>query len=334
MSSMTDAGSDAINRHAGAGIKVLVTGASGFIGGHLLPHLLMQGFIVTTLSRRADAAPALRGPGLRVLTANLDQPATLAAACAGQDLIIHLAGQAHVIHSQPRQLWDSNVDGTGRLLTAAIAADVKKFVFISSVKAATPRSHYGNSKLAAEKLLLAAHQAGRIQVCCLRPTAVYGAGMKGNLRAWMKLQQKGLAPPLPPHAGRLEMIGVDDLCEAIIKAATTPACYGRVYTLSDGRIYRLKAIEDALRASLGKARKRWYLPQFMYYIAAGLGELLARGTGLNSGFGWNSYHTLFDDDCHAGDDFAQATGFRASTSFYDELPTLQAGMTGVSPTRE
>src|SRR5690606_10780304 len=102
-----------------------------------------------------------------------------------------------------------HVEGTRQLLEAAIGAQVPRFLYLSSSKAGSAaESPYGQAKREAEALLLKAHEAGRIQVCCLRPTAVYGPGMKGNLAAWMRLVGRGMAPPLPPTSHtRVAMVG-------------------------------------------------------------------------------------------------------------------------------
>ncbi len=304
-------------------LPVLITGVTGFIGRHLLSQVPAH-WQVRALVRDASQLAALRQlTSLHLVAGDLLRPQTLEDACRGQEVIIHLAGLAHVAGTTLQAQREAHVEASRHLLHAAVAAGVKRFVYVSSIKAASPDTPYGVAKRETEEMLLDAHHQGLIEVCCLRPTAVYGQGMKGSLATWIDLVRRGKAPPVPPDSARVAMIGVHDLCAALILAAESPQVAGGVYALSDRHVYRMREIEHAIRKALGKSPNRWYLPRPCFYLAACLGQAL-QVLGKPVPFGMQAYHTLFEDAYQIPDDFERATGFRASTNFYQQLPALLA----------
>ncbi|MGB4246731.1 MAG: NAD-dependent epimerase/dehydratase family protein, partial [Pseudohongiellaceae bacterium] len=243
----------------GRGKTALVTGASGFIGRALVQRLLDRQCIVHVLSRR----PFAEGPDAsdcRQFIGDIRDVEILQQACAGVDVVFHLAAYAHVSQHDNAQLHAINVDGTRAVLAAAKAGGVRRIVFFSSSLAAennTTLTSYGRVKRDAELLLLAAASTGEIEVCCLRPVNVYGPGMKGNLLTLIRLIRKGVFPPLPVPSATLSLVGHRDLCEAALLAAASPRANGQIYTVTDGRTYTMKGIELTVRKALGKAPMNW-----------------------------------------------------------------------------
>lgn len=242
--------------------KTLVTGASGFIGRRLLRPC-----------DRALVRAAGRLPN-DVVGDLLDQ-ASLAAACQGVDTIFHCAGYAHAFAStSPDIHWRINYEGTRNLLAAAGEAGVRRFVFLSSVKAMAepgsscvdedwpgePASAYGKAKRAAEEAVLDAGARYDMHVVNLRLAMVYGRGGRGNLERMARGIAAGWFPPLPETGNHRSLVHVDDVVEAVRLAATQSTANGRTYIVAGARAYSGREIYDTIRAILGKPRARHRVP--------------------------------------------------------------------------
>ncbi|MBC52812.1 MAG: hypothetical protein CMQ34_03150 [Gammaproteobacteria bacterium] len=315
----TDAGQAADKSDPGPP-AVLLTGASGFVGRHLQQRLNADAVGVVTLTRPQH---------------DLLQPATLTRLFqqAGQtiDTVYHLAAYAHVNQAQIKALYATNVDGTANLLNAAIAAGVRRLVYVSSILADPvydqPRTAYGDAKQRAEALLQAAHAAGDIEVVILRPVNVYGPGMKGNLMTLLRLLDRGLMPPLPRFTRAFSLIGVQDLCQAVVLASQC-AVGGKapVYVLSDGQRYDIKALEQAMRNELGKPQPAWATPKAVFYLGALTLEILGRLLPINNSPGLRSYRALARNYTVDSTASQRDLGYTPQLTFYQALPAIVAAL--------
>ena len=289
----------------------LVTGGTGFVGRHLVSLLQSHGEPLRLLQRPQH---------------DLLNPASLQQACQGVVTVYHLAAYAHVNQARTRLVYEVNVDGTQHLLEAAIAAGVKHFVYVSSILADpaydSPRTAYGDSKWRAEQLLLAAHAAGQIKVSIVRPVNVYGVGMKGNLMSLFKLIRKGLLPPLPKFDHAFSLIGVEDLCEGILRAGQQLPVEATIYTLSDGETYTIKAVEAAMRQLCGRQQPVWNTPRWLFYVGALALEIVGRLLPINNAPGLRSYRALarpYTVDSAAS---WRQLGYNPLSSFYSTLSQI------------
>lgn len=295
---------------------VLLTGSSGFVGQCLQQRLQSEPVTVVRLQRPQH---------------DLLQPSTFAGLCRGIDTVYHLAAYAHVNQAQIKTLYATNVDGTANLLQAAIAGGVRRFVYVSSILADPacdqPRTAYGDAKQRAEALLQAAHEAGHIEVVILRPVNVYGPGMKGNLMTLLRLLDTGLMPPLPRFAQPFSLIGVEDLCQAVLLAAQCPvAASVPVYPLTDGQVYDIKAVELAMRTELGRSQPAWATPRAVFFLAALVLEISGRLLPIKNSPGLRSYRALarnYTVDCAASQ---RDLGYNPQLNFYRALPAIVAAM--------
>jgi nucleoside-diphosphate-sugar epimerase len=267
------------------GIRALVTGASGFIGRCLCHELTEQGWDVTAMLRNQQA-----GPWRHVLGCDLGRDEINPQNLEGVDTIFHLAGKAHTRAknaAENAEYETVHVHGTRSLLQAARRAGVRACVLLSSVKAmgeggeevwgestpCSPQNPYGNTKLAAERIVLE-----ELPLSCpvvLRPSLVYGAGSKGNLDLMIRAVGKGFFPAITFPSNRRSMIHVQDVVQACLLAAASPVACGQVYVLTDGNEYStgemLAWIHEALGNKPGPA-----IPYAMLKVAAALGDMVER----------------------------------------------------------
>ena len=230
---------------------VLVTGGTGFVGRRLAAVLRERGARLRVLVRSVSGIPP-DWDGVEVVAGELADAASLARACAGMDTVIHAAGFAHADAAAPAlavRHWTVNAEGTFRLLDAAVAARVERFVFLSSVKAvgdpgprcvdetwdALPETPYGRAKRAAEERVLAVGRESGLHAVNLRLALVYGPEMKANLARLVEAVRRGWCPPLPETGNRRSLVHVDDVVQAALLAAAHPAARGQTYLVTDGR---------------------------------------------------------------------------------------------------
>ena len=272
-------------RAVGSGGTALVAGASGFIGRRLAQPGERR--LVRRFTGAADEA-----------VGDLGDAASLAAACAGVDTVFHCAGYAHAFgHADPEAHGRINFEGTRNLVAAAAAAGVRRFVFLSSVKAmaeagdacadedwpGAPNTPYGKAKRAAEEAVLEAGVRHGMHVVNLRLAMVYGRGGRGNLERMANAMRAGWFPPLPETGNRRSLVHVQDVVEVMRLVAARAEANGRTYIVADARAYSGREIQDALRAVLGKPTVRWSVPAGLLRAAGRLngrlGEVVDRLIG-------------------------------------------------------
>lgn len=286
-------------------MRVLITGATGFIGQRLVTALLAREVSIRLLVRSVEKAKAIWGTAsLEMCQGDLAEPLTLDNLCEGVDTVFHLAsgsfsekddgGEAEQLHQKVA------VEGTRELLRLAAKAGVRRFIFVSSVKAmgegegdcldeaspVVPQSAYGRAKLAAEQVVLAAGHAYDMHVCNLRLPMVYGCDHKGNLPRMAFAIERGWFPPLPQVDNRRSMVHADDAVQAMLLAVQNPRARSQTYIVTDGRAYSSRQIYILLCQALGRRVPRWYFPAGLLRMGARTGDLaeriFKRGAPLNS----------------------------------------------------
>ena len=245
-------------------MKTLVTGSSGFVGGHLVRHLLQLGHEVTCLVRAESDPQALAGlPAARVRGDYLD-PESLRRAVRGMDVVFHAAA----VLSAPD--WPcyrkANVEGTANLLAACARAapNLRRFVLVSSISAAGPArdkkplreaddcrpvSLYGKSKCLAEQE--AAAFARRLPMVIVRPANVLGAGQK-ELLAVMKLLRRRIVPLVGRRAKQTSICFVPDLVRALVLAAERERAVGKTYFVADAQAFSWREIMARLQLEMDR----------------------------------------------------------------------------------
>lgn len=308
--------------------RILITGASGFVGRALCSALIdknLDAKILLRDPRKFKQIPT--GLNASMILGSLDNRASLAVACDGVDQIIHLAGIAHVANRREQELYAVNIDGTQRLVDEAIKAGVDRFIFVSSSLAGAAESGtgditlYGKSKLAAEKLLQQAAADKLIETVILRPVNVYGPGMKGNIARMIELLDAGRLPPLPLITNRLSLISADDLAQAIVAALNSKPLPSIPMTVTDGQEYSIERIERAIYENLGKAQSLWRTPAVLLYWASAIAGLVSAITGKGS-ISTRTYRNLTSDNVFSNDLAIKNLGFVPKKTFFESLPQI------------
>ncbi len=246
-----------------AALKLALTGATGFVGTHLLDLALDEGHNVRALTRR----PQSPQKGVTWVEGALDNPAALASLVEGTDAVIHVAG---VINADAGGFEAGNVNGTAAMLCAATEAGTKRFVHVSSLAAREPAlSLYGASKARSEALVT----ASSLSTAIVRPPAVYGPGDRETLELF-KMAKRGLIV-LPP-AGRLSLLHVDDLARLLVTLAASEQTL--LIEPDDGRSggWTHEEFGQALGQAVGRKVRTLAAPRFLLHLAA-RAEMLVRG---------------------------------------------------------
>lgn len=240
---------------------IALTGATGFIGRSLLRELPKRGFRMRVLLRRPTELPPESGSAI---IGDLARPQNMSAALADVDAIIHSAGLAHAMSGIPEDDYRAlNTDATINLARAAERAGVKRFVFLSSIRAQSgpsadevltedleprPTDPYGRSKLEAEQGLAKLD----IDWVALRPVLVYGPGARGNLATLMRLACSPWPLPLGGLTARRSLVSVDNMVDAIETVLTAPASLRRALIVSDAEPLTLPEMIQAMRRGLDR----------------------------------------------------------------------------------
>ena len=324
--------------------KILVTGASGFIGRWLCSRLQGSGLTVHALLRQ----PA-EGPWSEAFSVNLGVDPILAEILNKVDTVFHLAGKAHALAELPGETADYqqvNVTGTRILLEAAVAAGVKRFIFFSSVKAladpgeqcvdegwqpAPATDIYGRSKYEAEKLVLATGRESGMHVCCLRPALVYGPGVKGNLLRMMQAIDTGRFPPVPDTGNRRSMVHVDDLVQAAMLAAEKPAANGKTYIVTDGRQYSTREMYVMMAETLGRRVPAWSVPAWVLRGGGHIGDLIGRIRGRRFSVDSEAVARLLGSACYSSQKIEQELGYIPARDLGSALPEMVASYRNHDP---
>ena len=232
---------------------VAVTGATGFVGPHLVSALARRGFKLRLLIRRWSPMPSLPGVEAEIVLGDLGNEAALRRLVEGADAVVHAAGLIKA--RTPADFLAINRDGTARLSAAAPAA---QFILLSSLAAREPAlSAYAGSKRAAEQVVAA--RTGTWVV--VRAPAVYGPGDRETL-AYFRAAARGSAPRPWMNGARLALIHIEDLAEALA-ATVAEAPPASVYEIDDGREggYGYDDMAAAASAGLGRAVRSLPVPR-------------------------------------------------------------------------
>ena len=293
--------------------RALVTGATGFLGTHLVARLVELGWNVRCATRKPwGEAPR----GIECVEVGDIGPATdWFAALEGVDTVFHLAGRAHALSQADRgsdeEFERVNVEGSARLARSAAQAGVRRIVYVSTIgvhgdgssgtaldesSPIRPVNAYARSKVRAEQALRAesAHQS---ELAIVRPPLVYGAGVPGNLLRLLRLVASGVPLPLASVRNLRSLVAVENLVDALVLCGYQAAAAGRAYVIADGEDLSTPELVRTLALGLGVPARLVPVPPSALRVAARLAgrEALFRQLGgslqvdarkLRSELGW------------------------------------------------
>jgi nucleoside-diphosphate-sugar epimerase len=273
-------------------MRILVTGATGFIGGALARRLARDGHDVRALARESATVHPLEAAGIDVVRGDVRDTGSLGLAMRGCSHVIHLA----TVKRGPSQLvHDVNVRGTGNVLDAARDTGVQRIVFASTIgvhgfvtgkpvderSPIRPNTPYRLTKWRAEEVVRAAHANTGAPVVIARISSVVGCGARG----WLPLAQ-GIA------AGRMRLIGdgsnaidlvdVEDIVDGLLRCAIVPSIEGRLYALGAGKPSTMGSFADTIAQVLGVPAPHAGLPAAPFRLAQRTAALVFRITGITS----------------------------------------------------
>lgn len=267
----------------------LITGGSGFVGRAVINRLaLVSGCSVVAPVRNRATTFAV---GVHAIPfANLDSGADWREALNGVDVVIHAAARVHVMNEvcvDPLAAFRQiNVEGTLNLARQAVAAGVRRFVFISSIKVngegglqdraytaediPAPVDPYGISKLEAEQALQALAVATGLEVVIIRPVLIYGPGVKANFLSMMRWLHRGVPLPLGAVHNSRSLVAIDNLVDLIVTCAEHPAAANQIFLASDGEDVSTTQLLRKLSRALGNPAVLLPVPVWLMSGAAAL----------------------------------------------------------------
>ena len=293
-----------------------VTGGSGFIGQRLTVALKQLGGEIRALSREEQS-------DYDTIVCDLQSEVIPDQALNNVNTVFHLAGFAHDIRDASKisdLYYKVNVSATVQLANLAVKSGVKRFVFVSSVKAGgdppigtcanekdqrNAEDVYGRTKREAELKLLEIGQVSGMHVSIIRPSLVYGPDVKGNLQLMLSGIGKGWFPPLPETGNRRSMIHVDDLVRAILLVAEDKRANGEIFIATDGTPHSSRYIYNAMCSALDKSIPKWSVPKILFDMASLVNPRIKY-----------KLNKLLGDECYSSAKL-EALGFKAKKTLKD-----------------
>jgi dihydroflavonol-4-reductase len=268
-------------------MRALVTGATGFVGSHLVDALRKAGAEITVLARSPEKVAALGTEGLRVVSGDLHTIPSLDRAAADQDVIYHVAGI--VAARSEAEFRAANQDGTHNLVAAALRRGRPRFVLVSSLAAAGPARRgaprdsseparpvtaYGRSKLAAEKVVTASALPWSI----VRPPIVYGPRDREVLKLF-RIARLGVVPVFGDGTQELSAVHAADLARALIAVGSNLAAVGHTYNACHPEVFTSADFGRAVASAMGRTVTTLRIPPFLGRALLSVTDTAARVAG-------------------------------------------------------
>lgn len=291
----------------------LITGATGFIGRKLANAVDGE---IRVLSRAKHS-------DYDTIVCDLQSEVIPDQALNNINTVFHLAGFTHDMRDASKisdLYYKVNVNATVQLANLAVRSGVKRFVFVSSVKAGgnpplgtcanekdqqNTEDVYGKTKREAELKLLEIGKESGMHVSIVRPSLVYGPNVKGNLQLMLSGIKAGWFPPLPETGNKRSMIHVDDLVRAILLVADDDRANGEIFIATDGTPHSSREIYNAMCSVLNKSIPKWSVPKILFDMASLVNPRIKY-----------KLNKLLGDECYSSSKL-EALGFKAKKTLKD-----------------
>jgi nucleoside-diphosphate-sugar epimerase len=321
--------------------KVLVTGASGFVGGHVVHALHARGFSVRCLVRKTSHLEFLEPLAPELVIGDVTEPEKLETVLDGVDAVVHCAGLTKAPSLQ--EYLRVNEAGCRNLYAACLKRrhKIARIVHIGSlaavgpavdgrpvteVSAPHPVSHYGKSKLAGQRV--AESCRNELPIAILLPPAVYGP-RDTDFLVYFKFIRRGIMPLIGNSARRISLVYVKDLARAVVELLVNERAAGHTYFVNDGCTHTWTSVADTIARVMDKAPRRVFVPVPVLWCAGAIGDLFSKIAGgtplINSQKvleflqeGWTCSAERIRDELGFQPGYTLAQGMRETFAWYQE----------------
>lgn len=290
-------------------MRILVTGANGFVGRALCGYFDVREHVTVPIVRRGSGYPG------EIVVGDLCSDTDWGSALTGCDVVVHLAARVHVMRDLAEDplahYRETNTDATLNLARQAAQAGVKRFIFVSTIKVngegretpyreadvPVPEDAYAVSKWEAEQGLRRIAQETGLEVVILRPPLVYGPGVKANFLNLMKTVKKGWPLPLASIHNRRSLLYLGNFIDAIQLCVEHPAAAGQTFLLDDGETVSTPDLIRAVARAMGRPARLLPVPVGALKLAGSLlgkraavvrltGSLFVDSAAIRTRLGW------------------------------------------------
>lgn len=274
--------------------RILVTGATGFTGGHLCERLAKEGHAVRALVRDPNRCAELSRWGVEIFAGDLRDAASLTRAMQGIEVVYHIAAMFRPENVSRREMWESNVQGTKNMLDAAVKGGVQRFVHCSTVGVHgdikhppaneetpyAPGDHYQESKTEGEQVVLDYMAQGRLPTVVFRPGGIYGPRDLRFLKLIKAIKTRKFVM-LGSGEVIYQMIYIDDLIAGILLCGREERAVNNIYILTGEEPVTLNQLVRVIAEVLSVPPPQLRFPVTPVYLAGLICELLCKPVGIN-----------------------------------------------------
>jgi nucleoside-diphosphate-sugar epimerase len=274
--------------------RILVTGASGFVGSHLCERLTREGYLVRALVHNTNISAALHRCEVEVVVGDILDSKSIEQAMEGIDVVYHIAALFRRENVSRKKMWETNVLGTKHMLDAAVKAGVQRFVHCSTVGVLgdienppanekspyRPDDYYQETKAESERVVLQYIAEGRLPIVIFRPGGIYGPRDLRFLKLFKAIKNKRFVM-LGSGEVIYQMIYIDNLIDGILLCGTKEKIIGNVYILTGNEQLTLNQIVQVIAEALDVSPPILRFPVTPVYLASYVCELLCKPLGIN-----------------------------------------------------
>jgi nucleoside-diphosphate-sugar epimerase len=319
-------------------MRVLITGAGGFIGEHLVLRLAREGYQVRACVHRRHPETSVPSE-VQMVEGDIRNRSSMKAAASGCEVIVHLAGKAHAIHAVRADEDDYhavNVEGTRHVLDGAVAGGTRRIIFFSSVKvfgessqgcvdesvSPQPVSPYGRSKWEAEQLVNEYSARGGLTSSSFRLPMVYGPSHKGNLFRMIAAIDRGRFPPLPYIRNHRSLLHVENLIDATLLAIRSGGPLRPCYVVTDARPYSITEVYDLLRKGLGLQPPFSRVPLWALSLGGRCGDIMQALLNKSVSLSSSTLEKVIGQAWYSPEALVRDMNYQPRYTFEDAVPEL------------
>lgn len=272
---------------------VLVTGATGYTGGHLVKKLLREGSKVRALVRSKEKEGELKKSGIEVVSGDIRDERAVDLAVKGVDMVFHLSAVFRTAGLKNKDYWDVHVNGTENILSASVKYNVKRFIHCSTIgvhggvnkipadekSPFSPGDIYQLTKLEGEKLAFQYWRDKGLPVVVVRPAGIYGPGEMRFLKLFRAVN-KGIFFMIGNGEVFWHPVYIDDLINGFLLAGKVSGIEGEVFIIGGNEYVTLNKLVSAIADALKVTLKKIYIPAWPIQLAGSICETFCKPFGI------------------------------------------------------